>query len=139
MARLLLAGAALVLLSGKWGGWGEASPEADVLVGKATYMDHGVMDRVLDNKGVGLPPSRTVALNRAGDRGRWVWVQWPDGSIDGPLLAVDCVQRDRFLLRESWRVVVEVSAELAVRRGFYGVGPVPVVVWMDQPPRARWN
>ena len=139
MARLLMAGAALALLSGKWGGWGAASPHGEVLVGTATYQDYGVMDGVLEYRGSSLPPIRGLALNRSGDRGRWAWVQWADGSIDGPLLVVDCVQRDRFLLRESWGVVAEVSAELAAHRGFYGVGPVPVVVWLDEPPRARWN
>ena len=110
--------------------------EEEYLDGYATYMDYGVMDKVISNRGLQWPDG--VALNRAGDRGREVWLLWGDGSISGPLKVVDCAQRDHFARKEKWGHVVEVSAELAQERGFYGVGKVPVSVLFEAP-KERWH
>jgi len=119
--------------------WVEPS-QVDGVVGLATYMSEGRMQGVLDYRDSHLPVYDVVAANRAGDRGRWVYLQWPGGEIDGPLLVVDCAQRgEHFEKRERQGRVVEVSAALAKRRGFYGVGPLPVVLWFKKPPAYRWN
>ena len=104
---------------------------APTLEGKATYYDEGIMQRVIANRGWDYADG--VALNRAGDLGRTVWLLWEDGTIDGPLPVVDCAQRDHYRTREDQSRVVEVSAELAQKRGFYGVGPVPVTVLFHEP------
>ena len=110
--------------------------EEEYLDGYATYMDYGVMDKVISNRG--LQWSDGVALNRAGDRGREVWLLWGDGTISGPLKVVDCAQRIHFGRREQWGHVVEVSAELAQERGFYGIGKEPVTVLFEAPER-MWH
>ncbi len=105
--------------------------------GVSTYYAPGVMQQVISNRGLDWPDG--VALNRAGDLGRTVWLQWDDGTITGPLVAVDCAQEGHFETRERQGRVVEVSAELAKSRGFYGVGPHPVIVWYTEPPETRWE
>lgn len=54
----------------------------------------------------------TVALLRAGDIGRKVWLQPPDGERIGPFLVIDCARRQDVdaLLSRGW--VVDVSYEL---------------------------
>ena len=116
---------ALILAGPEW----QEPTEATRIQGQATYMAPGVMDRVIENRGLAVADG--VALNRAGDLGREVWLQWPDGQIDGPLPVVDCAQAAHYEEREAADRVVEVSADLARRRGFYGVGPMPVTVLFE--------
>lgn len=106
----------------------------DRLDGRATYYDEGLMEQVAANRGKSLEGyAGGVALNRAGDVGRRVWLQWGDGTTTGPHLVVDCANRRHFGERERQGLVVEVDAQTAQRRGFYGVGPVPVAVWFVEP------
>ena len=105
--------------------------------GTATYYRPGLMQQVITNRGLPYPDG--VALNRAADIGRQVWLQWADGTIDGPLPVVDCAQRNHYNTREQQGRIVEVSAELAQRRGFYGIGPAPVTVWLIPPPPPSWT
>ena len=107
---------------------------APAIQGEPTYYDEGIMQRVIANRG--LTWADGVALNRAGDLGRTIWLLWPDGTVDGPLPVVDCAQRgEHYRTRERQNRVVEVSAKLAQQRGFYGVGPVPVTVLFSEPLR----
>jgi hypothetical protein len=115
--------------------WGQPT-EPETITGMATYYADGVMEQVIANRG--LPWGDGVALNAAGDLGRFVWVQFEDGSIIGPLPVVDCAQEQHYDERRQQGRVVEVSAQVARQHGFYGVGPVPVTVWFGLPP-VRWN
>ena len=110
-------------------------PTADPsLAGYATHYATGLMQTVADNRGMSLDGyAGGVALNRCGDLGRRVWLRWEDGTVTGPLRVVDCAQRGHILDRERRRYVVEVDASLARRRGFFGIGPMPVVVLFEPP------
>lgn len=111
--------------------WEEKTP-TDILMGEATYYNDGVMRQTILNKGLSL--SDGVALNRKGDIGRTVWLQWGDGSVTGPLQVVDCAQRiGHYEKRERQGRVVDVSAALAKAQGFYKWGPILVMVWFKQP------
>lgn len=106
----------------------------DVVQGRATYYADGLMEQVAANRGLSLSGYRGgVALNRAGDRGRQVWLEWSDGTVAGPYLVVDCAERRHMGERERQGLVVEVDAQTARLRGFYGVGPVAVQVWFVEP------
>ena len=113
-----------------------ASTQEKRLEGKATYMAPGIMEQVAINRELDLSGHIAgVALNRSGDLGRTVWIEWEDGSIDGPFMVVDCAQRgSHFERREQRSYVVEVPAWVARLRGFYGVGPKPARVLFDPPP-----
>ena len=65
-----------------------------------------------------------VALDRRGDLGRTVWIEWSDGDVDGPFLVIDCAKR-----KHVGGCIVEVDASVAKKRGFYGVDRVPVRVY----------
>jgi hypothetical protein len=122
---------AMVLVAG---GWAASSPQG--LAGQATYMRPGLMADVVAYRGLDLGGyTGAVALNRRGDLGRSVWVRWPDGSLEGPLLVVDCAQRGEHYRAREWQGrVIEVDAETAQRHGFYGVGPLGGVrVYFDGP------
>lgn len=71
-----------------------------------------------------------VALNRQGDLGRVVWLEFKH-SIEGPYLVVDCAKSVDYKARERQGRVVEVDARTAMRHGFYYWGPVPVHVYFD--------
>jgi hypothetical protein len=115
--------------------WRSPTSDAEV-AGAATYYRPGVMQEVARNRGLKAydPPFLGgVALNRAGDLGRKVWLRWADGAVEGPFLVVDCAARGDYTKRLSQKRVAEVDAETARRRGFYGVGPVPVTVLFEPP------
>lgn len=116
------------------GTWDERT-EAIGLTGLATYYAPGVMEEVAINRHLDLDGYvAAVALNRAGDLERVVWLEWADGEVFGPYLVVDCARRgEHFEARERQGYVVEVPAGVARLRGFYGVGPEPVTVWFRDP------
>ncbi|MGC8782127.1 MAG: hypothetical protein ACP5UQ_14795, partial [Anaerolineae bacterium] len=114
---LLLAGAAPspqvnVLEPGYW----ERTPLPQT--GLATFYAPGMMEHVLAvraSHGQVLHCDEcvgTVALLRAGDIGRKVWLQPPGGEMVGPFLVIDCAQREDVaaLVERNW--VVDVSYEL---------------------------
>jgi len=103
--------------------------------GLATYYAPGVMEAVAVNRGMDLSHYRGgVALNRAGDLGRTVWLE-RNGVIDGPFLVVDCARRGpHFEDRERRGYVAEIDYRLAREWGIVGVGPTPVKVWFELPP-----
>lgn len=113
--------------------WQDATPE-EFVDGRATYYRPGLMEEVATNRGLSLAGYYSgVALNRAGDLGRTVWLTWGSGERTGPHLVVDCAQAAHFLEREERGYVVEVDAELAGEMEFYGLGPVAVRVWFAPP------
>lgn len=86
--------------------------------GLATFYAEGLMAYVHDYRlavgDVAACPQcvGAVALLRAGDIGRKVWLQPPDGEPVGPFLVVDCARREDYpaLLARGW--VVDVSFEV---------------------------
>ncbi len=124
--------------------WGVPTGEV-VLEGKATHYAEGRMMEVVGTRGLSLEGyAGGVALNRAGDLGRKVWLEWDGGPysglVDGPFLVVDCAQRGEHYERRQRRgYVVEVDAVLAGLRGFKGWGPVGVRVWFVDPRAESWG
>ena len=109
--------------------WSSTSPSN--LEGRATYYSPGLMRQVAENRGMDLSGYLGgVALNRKGDLGRVVWLEWDD-AVEGPYLVVDCAKRRHYKVREWKNYVVEVDAFTAKRHGFYRVGPHPVKVYFD--------
>lgn len=72
-----------------------------------------------------------VALLRAGDLNRKIWIQWGDGAVEGPFLVADVAARHHvdMLIRRGW--AVDVDNRTAVRRGLFM--PVDVTIY-DAPP-----
>ena len=104
------------------------------ITGRATHYAAGLMELVAATRELSLAGyAGGVALNRRGDLRRQVWLDWRDGSTDGPYLVVDCAQRHHFADREASDLVVEVDYQTADARGFAGLAPVPVVVHFQQP------
>jgi hypothetical protein len=110
-------------------GYWEQSPLPQT--GLATYYAPGMMEYVAGYRQTQgqLPPCPecvgTVALLRAGDIGRKVWLQQTDGERVGPFLVIDCARRQDVdpLVARGW--VVDVSYELgqawAMNRPLAGV------------------
>jgi hypothetical protein len=105
--------------------------------GLATYYNPGVMERVLDNRlaanDIDACPDcvGTVALLRAGDIGRKVWLQPPGGDPVGPFLVIDCARRTDVqpLLDRNW--VVDVSFEVGQ---YWGMNrPLDGVIVFEDP------
>lgn len=102
------------------------TPSPLPLYGYAMYYNVGVMQEVLANRinmghVVACPECiGYVALLRAGDLNRKVWLQWNDGVIEGPFLVVDAAapQHVAHLLARNW--VVDVDDRTAQRRGVFG-------------------
>ena len=114
--------------------------EAASIAGLTTYYSPGVMQTTADNRGMDLAHfAGGVALNRAGDLGRTVWLEH-DGEISGPYLVVDCARRGvHFESRERKDdkrkpLIVEVDYRLA--REWHMAGPEPVKVWFELPENA---
>jgi hypothetical protein len=70
-----------------------------------------------------------VALLRAGDIGRHVWIQVGNGAVEGPFQVLDVAGRHHIpdLLRRNW--VVDVDYETAMRWGMRG--PIEVTVYAE--------
>jgi hypothetical protein len=86
--------------------------------GLATFYARGMMEYVYDYRArqgdIGECPEcvGTVALLRAGDIGRKIWLQPPMSDPVGPFLVIDCARRQdvQQLLDRNW--VVDISFEL---------------------------
>ena len=119
--------------------WREPT-EATRLQGLATYMAPGVMELAAENTGRSLDGViGGVALNRAGDIGRLVWIERA-GRYYGPLRVVDCAQAGpHYEAREALGRVVEVDFQLAAEWGTLEIGPTPVTVWLVEPPIGAQN
>ncbi len=116
------------------------SPEATQVpptpyVGKAKYYAKGLMNDVLRTRkrfgqiledkitacdGTDSKYKGCVALLRAGDIGRDIWMQLPGGSIEGPYLVIDVAARHDIpcLLEDNW--IVDVDYDTAMRWGMDG-------------------
>jgi hypothetical protein len=72
-----------------------------------------------------------VALLRAGDLGRKVWINVGDGKVEGPFQVLDVAARHHIpeLLRRNW--VVDVDYATAMRWGMQG--PVTVTIYGEAP------
>lgn len=115
-----------------------AIPTSDeTIAGLATYYAPNVMEAVAVNRGMSIAGFRGgVALNRAGDLGRTVWLEHA-GEIIGPYRVVDCARRGvHFEDRLSKGYIVEVDYRVARDWGIVGVGPAPVKVHFELPPIA---
>ena len=111
--------------------------QADRIDGYATYYSPGLMRTVAENRHLDLSRFKGgVALNARGDLGRVVWLEF-NGEIRGPFLSIDCAQEIHYDDREAAGYIVETSAKFADEMGFYGVGPVPVIVYFQFPFRER--
>ena len=115
-------------------GYWERTPLPEM--GLATYYSPGLMDWVLNYRQVhGEVPDcpecvGSVAMLRAGDIGRKVWLQPPGGELAGPFLVVDCAHTDDVaaLVERNW--VIDVSFDLGQLWGMNR--PLDgVVVWAD--------
>jgi hypothetical protein len=112
-------------------------PSSLPVAGMAMYYNAGVIQEVVSNRlamghiSVCNECIGYVALLRAGDLNRRVWLQWDDGSVEGPFLVVDvpAAQHIAHLLARNW--VVDVDNGTAVRRGI--AGPVWVTVLAAPP------
>jgi len=73
----------------------------------------------------------SVALLRAGDLDRKVWIQPEDGAVEGPFQVLDVAARHHIpsLLARNW--VVDVDYATAMRWGMRG--PVPVTIFAEPP------
>ncbi len=105
--------------------------------GRAMYYNPGIMAAVyayrLQNKEVKACPECVgyVALLRAGDLNRKVWLRWADGNIEGPFLVIDVAARHHIPLLLSRNWVVDVDYQTALRHGMNC--PVPVTVLANPP------
>jgi hypothetical protein len=107
------------------------------ITGLAMFYSPRVMDGVvsyrLRNGNVDACPECVgyVALLRAGDINRRVWIKFPDNTYEGPFQVTDVAARGDIpgLLRRSW--AIDVDWPTARRWGMNG--PVPVTI-LDQPP-----
>jgi hypothetical protein len=105
--------------------------------GRAMYYNPGIMAAVytyrLQNQEIKPCPECVgyVALLRAGDLNRKVWLRWEDGTVEGPFLVIDVAARHHvpLLLSRNW--VVDVDYQTALRRNMYS--PVPVTVLASPP------
>jgi hypothetical protein len=108
--------------------------------GRAMYYNPGIMDLVLSFRlQVGHVSTcfecvGYVALMGREDLNLKVWLEWEDGSVEGPFLVIDVAARKHVpsLLSRNW--VVDVDYETALRRGMNR--PLPVTVW-DTPQNTR--
>lgn len=111
------------------------------VTGEATFYGSGVMEQVYAYrvKAGDIRPCPEcvdmVALLYPDTIGRKVWLEHPDGSVVGPLLVVDCAQKQDVaaLVRRKW--VVDVSWRL----GHYWAmrGPLDGVTVHFTPPHVR--
>lgn len=89
--------------------------------GKVMYYNPGVMERVLDYRvrTSDIEPCEEcagyVALLRAGDLNRKVWIELDTGEVEGPFLVIDVAQPRHIdmLLERNW--VVDVDNDTARR------------------------
>ena len=107
---------------------------AEEIAGEASYYAAGIMAAVAQRRGLDLAGYRGgVALLRAGDLGREVWVMVGDsGTWAGPFLVVDCAQRIHYPGLVGRGRVIELD-----RADWLALGlperPVPVVVSFAHP------
>jgi len=115
--------------------------ENPALNGCAAYYSKSTMERTAATLGlIGKPKDYkawlsengyigAVAVYRNGDKGRDIHILWPDGTIDGPYLAIDVVARNHYQLGLSRNRVIDVDYNTAIRHNMEG--PVAVTIIFD--------
>jgi hypothetical protein len=122
--------------------WSQLSPPYDTasplpITGLAMYYAPNIMDGVeaYRERVNGMAECEEcvgqVALLRAGDLGRKVWIKVGEGAVEGPFHVLDVAARHHIpdLLRRNW--VVDVDYTTAVRWGMQG--PMMVTVYETPP------
>lgn len=114
--------------------WDEPTPGI-FIEGKASFYNIRRMDEVAYNRDMELGDhAGFVAMNRAGDLGRSVWIEY-NGVIYGGeygFLSIDCAQEGaHYEERERRGLVIEVSWEQA--QAWKMVKPMPVKVYFVRP------
>ncbi len=116
--------------------------------GRAMYYGKGLMNQVLENRRAQFPESMVkdcengtdpkyigcVALLRAGDMGREIWMQRPGQEPEGPFLVIDVASKKDIscLLSREW--IVDIDWRTAERWGMTGVGPLDDVTLYGSKP-----
>jgi len=120
-----------------WAGY----TEYPALTGCAAYYSKGVMpstatalDYITSNKAYNSWLEENgyigaVAVYRLGDKGRDVHILWPDGTIDGPYLAIDVVARNHYRLGMVRNRVIDVDYATAMKHEM--AGPMAVTIIYD--------
>lgn len=100
--------------------------------GLATYYADGVFDKVIINRGLVVPWGTIgfAALLDAEHIGRRLWIEWPDGTRDGPYLVADCANAAHRadLIARGW--IVDVDRATARLHGV--TGPTQVSIYLEQ-------
>ncbi len=135
---------ASLALTGTMATWMAPTAES-VLDGWATFYGPGVMEEVAINR---LLISRVddypafleaqglaglVALNRAGDLGRRVWLQQAFHAVEGPFLVVDCARALDYPQRIDDSRIVEIDWPTARRWAMDSPIPVRVFFYPSTP------
>ena len=122
---------AAVLLASLLLPWDQPTPDR-FLDGYCTYYSAGTMERVAQYRHMPLDGAiGYVALNRAGDLGRLVWLEY-NGAMHGPYRVVDMARRgSHYEERERRGYVAEVSWKQATAWNMQG--PVAVRVHFEPP------
>jgi len=116
--------------------WQDPTPAVEIR-GVATYYRAGLMDTVARNRGMDLGGYLGgVALMRAGDLGRSVWIRFPAGNWAGPFLVVDCSRRDHYAENVQRDHAVELARSTWLAFGL-PEWPVTVTVRFKPPWAAR--
>ncbi len=116
--------------------WSEPTP-GDWIDGKATYYAPRLMEEVAANRDMELDGAvGFVAMNRAGDLGRLVWIE-RGGQVTGPYRVADCAQEGaHYEERERRNLAIEVSWEQAQAWNMLGPVKVRVLFVPPDPPGA---
>lgn len=109
--------------------------------GKAMYYNPGVMETVLENRiemgevDFCIDCVGYAAMLRRGDLNNRIWIQLPDGTVEGPFLVIDVadLRHVPMLLKREW--VVDVDYETAMR--WRMSGPRLVTLWAEPPLKYR--
>lgn len=112
-------------------------PTALPAYGKAMFYNPGVMETVLENRlEMGVVDHchecvGYVAMLRAGDLNRRVWIQLSDSTVEGPFQVIDAADQKhvQMLIKKMW--VIDVDYETAMR--WKMAGPRLITLW-DEPP-----
>lgn len=112
-------------------GW--LSPTQQVSVtGDIAFYPPGLMPQVAETRGLNLAGyAGGIATMSCGDRGREVWLE-ANGEVIGPLLVVDCSQRDHYQMNVSRGRIGDISRRLWERLKLPD-RPFPARLWFVRP------
>lgn len=134
---ILIMAATAMPFNATTGSWNDTTEEISVS-GCAAYYNSRLMEDTAVYRGYIKDASEyedwlkrngykgAVALYRNGDKDREVHILWPDGTLDGPYLAIDVVARHHYDLGMSKNRVIDVDWNTAVRMDMKG--PMSVIL-----------